>query len=56
MGAAAGAASVPVEECRWARWIQLLDQDEPGLRESLGSYNDGGPWQEQRSRTTEQKR
>jgi DMSO/TMAO reductase YedYZ molybdopterin-dependent catalytic subunit len=36
------------KSARWVRWIQLLDQDEPGFWESLGYHNYGDPWQEQR--------
>jgi DMSO/TMAO reductase YedYZ molybdopterin-dependent catalytic subunit len=36
------------KSAKWVRWIQLLDQDEPGFWESLGYHNYGDPWQEQR--------
>jgi DMSO/TMAO reductase YedYZ molybdopterin-dependent catalytic subunit len=36
------------KSAKWVRWIQLLDQDEPGFWESLGYHHYGDPWQEQR--------
>ena len=36
------------KSAKWVRWIQLLDQDQPGFWKSLGYHNYGDPWQEQR--------
>jgi DMSO/TMAO reductase YedYZ molybdopterin-dependent catalytic subunit len=36
------------KSAKWARGLQLLDEDEPGFWESLGYHNYADPWREQR--------
>jgi DMSO/TMAO reductase YedYZ molybdopterin-dependent catalytic subunit len=36
------------KSAKWVRGLRLLDEDEPGLWESVGYHNYGDPWREQR--------
>jgi DMSO/TMAO reductase YedYZ molybdopterin-dependent catalytic subunit len=37
------------KSAKWVRGFRLVDHDEPGFGESLGSHPSGDPWKEQRS-------
>jgi DMSO/TMAO reductase YedYZ molybdopterin-dependent catalytic subunit len=36
------------KSAKWVRGLKLIEQDQPGFWESLGYYNHGDPWKEQR--------
>ncbi len=43
------AAARPVAHpAKWVSALELLDRDEPGVRERDGSHDEGDPWREER--------